>query len=397
MAENSTIAFGRYLKMIRGRRNLSLQEVTSLSDSFPDPINKGYLSRCENGHQKISLNKVIPLSRIYEVPSDVIVERLELDMEVDRLGAPDTEGRTFESLRAETKEIFNKGFALEAYALMRDSLPLASKSPILPRYRDHREQFAFAITNCATAARSLNKIRFALHEFLFVLSLNHAGPELHAFILERVADAYLYNNQLDAANRYIKAALAEAVSIKNYEHLAHAFGTRAQIAYRAKEFSVAIEFYKKCYEESKRRDRKKSMVIAMNSLGQIYLDQGRIRGARRLCSAARHLAEQNNLVRSLTFSLLVLGRVDSLECRPQQASEKLRHAQELCKETGDRSARFAVEVALLKLALSEDNSSSVRSAVRRLDRIVPHVSWAVDELAEYREILRIDVPRHLLP
>ena len=75
MAESSTKAFGRYLKTLRERRGLSLDDVTSLSQTFPEKINKGYLSRCENGHQKLAFAKVIALSRIYEVPADVLVEK----------------------------------------------------------------------------------------------------------------------------------------------------------------------------------------------------------------------------------------------------------------------------------------------------------------------------------
>ena len=92
MAESCTRAFGRYLKTLRERRGLSLDDVLSLSRTFPEQINKGYLSRCENGHQKLAFPKVVALSRIYEVPSDVLLERMELDMELDRVGGPETRG-----------------------------------------------------------------------------------------------------------------------------------------------------------------------------------------------------------------------------------------------------------------------------------------------------------------
>ena len=95
MAEESIKAFGRYLKALRERRAISLDEVASLSQTFPEKINKGYLSRCENGRQKLGFSKVIALSRIYEVPADVLVERMELDLELDRVGGPVTEGMSF--------------------------------------------------------------------------------------------------------------------------------------------------------------------------------------------------------------------------------------------------------------------------------------------------------------
>ena len=56
MAESQNIAFGRYLRTLRKRRSLSLQDVASLSQAFAETLNKGYLSRCENGRQRRPLD-----------------------------------------------------------------------------------------------------------------------------------------------------------------------------------------------------------------------------------------------------------------------------------------------------------------------------------------------------
>ncbi|MBT8470525.1 MAG: helix-turn-helix domain-containing protein, partial [Deltaproteobacteria bacterium] len=99
MAEPGNIAFGRYLRALRERRALSLLEVASLSQAFAETLNKGYLSRVENGRQRLAFAKLIPLGRIYKVAADVLLERLELDLELERVGAPDTEGLDLEELR----------------------------------------------------------------------------------------------------------------------------------------------------------------------------------------------------------------------------------------------------------------------------------------------------------
>ena len=116
MAESRNIAFGRYLRTLRERRNLSLQDVCSLSQAFAETLNKGYLSRCENGRQRLAFLKVTPLSRIYRVPADVFLERLELDQELDRVGAPDTEGLNFDELTKSGTAALNKGHFWNAYA-----------------------------------------------------------------------------------------------------------------------------------------------------------------------------------------------------------------------------------------------------------------------------------------
>ncbi len=94
MAENCAVAFGRYLRMLRERRGLSLDDVATMSRSLADPVDKSYLSRCENGRHGIGFSKAITLSRIYGVPTEVLAERLELDTELDRIGGPDTSGLT---------------------------------------------------------------------------------------------------------------------------------------------------------------------------------------------------------------------------------------------------------------------------------------------------------------
>ena len=153
MAETWSRAFGRYLRTLRKRQGLSLKEVCSLSRAFAETIDKGYLSRCENGHQSPSFSKIIPLSRIYNVPAGVLLDRLELDMELDRVGSPDTEGMTYAELTESAGTVLDKGFNWHAYGLLRDAIPRASSDPLKPSFRDHDEQIANAHMNCATAGR----------------------------------------------------------------------------------------------------------------------------------------------------------------------------------------------------------------------------------------------------
>ncbi|MCZ6805436.1 MAG: helix-turn-helix transcriptional regulator [Deltaproteobacteria bacterium] len=73
-------SFGIYLRMLRKRQGLSLQDVASLSEAFAEPLNKSYLSRCENGLQRIALPKIIPLTRIYKVSAETMLGQIECEM-----------------------------------------------------------------------------------------------------------------------------------------------------------------------------------------------------------------------------------------------------------------------------------------------------------------------------
>ncbi|MDH3786242.1 MAG: helix-turn-helix domain-containing protein, partial [Acidobacteriota bacterium] len=370
MAENSTIAFGRYLKMLRGRRKLSLQEVASLSDSFPDPISKGYLSRCENGHQKIALNKVIPLSRIYEVPSDVIVERLELDMEVDRLGAPDTEGRSFEWLRDEAKRHLDEGRGITSYALFRDSLMIAHSSPVLAPFHDPGEQFMATLLNCASCAKTSGCLSYAQHELLFALKHGQLAESTHALVLDRLGQVYLLKNEIDLARRHVDVAIEKARSLGSFPQLSYLYGSRTLIAEAECDWELCLQCAQSGHDAAKQQGNLPEEVRHMNAIGYSYAKLERWRAAKRICLAAESMAKKHGIVRSVGHAQLVLGLVDIAEGRPTEARTRLQAARDVGKQFEHTSLRFGAELALLKLAIQLDDSSHVRAIGRRMEKLV---------------------------
>ena len=141
MADRMLIAFGKYLKILRDRRKLSLSDVVTLTKSYPEPVGKGYLSRVERGLARIGFSKMVALSRAYEVSLDAFGEKLSLDLEVDELkNAPVTSGKTFGEL-TDAGIVFNKrGLKSHCYAAMRDALPRAAVDSLYGDYRTQREQ-----------------------------------------------------------------------------------------------------------------------------------------------------------------------------------------------------------------------------------------------------------------
>jgi len=111
------IAFGKYLKILRGRRNLSLSDVVTLTKSYPEPVGKGYLSRVERGLARIGFSKMVALSRAYEISLDAFGEKFSLDLEVDELkNAPNTNGKTFGELTEEGIAFSQRGMKWHCHA-----------------------------------------------------------------------------------------------------------------------------------------------------------------------------------------------------------------------------------------------------------------------------------------
>ena len=281
MAENCTRAFGRYLKTLRNRRGLSLYDVCSLSQTFPDPLNKGYLSRCENGHQKLAFAKLIPLCRIYEVPAGVLVERMELDMELDRAECPKTAAMNYAEFTDAGKRALNQGFHLAAYSYLRDAALRAPDAPLRARFQNLEEQISHALMNVATAARALGRFRFALHEYQFLNSTSELGPTFHSVLLERISGCYRRLGDLSRAEEYANNAIAEAEASGDKTFLGHIYGNRARLALERSDPKLAASLYEDAHRAFRESGDRVECIQSLNNLSQCFFDMRRYRAARR--------------------------------------------------------------------------------------------------------------------
>jgi tetratricopeptide (TPR) repeat protein len=387
MAESSSRAFGRYLKMLRERRQLSMYDVSSLSETFPEKIGKGYLSRCENGLQKLAFPKLIALSRIYEVPADVLVERMELDLELDRVGGPDTMGLSYEELTLAGKRALDRGFFWEAYALFRDGIELAGNAPVLNLYLDRREQIVCAQMNCGTATLSLGRLRFSLHEFQYLLSTGWFNRGSHPLILERLAHCHLRLREFDSAEYFADAAIAEAESSGTTEKLGYLYCTRARLAFECSDPQQAAGFYHKAYSVFRNVARRAECAQTLNNLAQCFLLMNRNRAAERALRASSRISVDLDQQRSIAISQMMLGELDERYEKHASAARRWRQAIQIARKLNDRELRFKAEFSLFKQALRSGDEPSARSIRRRLHRLVP---WMADEIEE------LDAFKHLL-
>ena len=386
MAENAIIAFGRYLRALRERRGCSLDEVASLSQTFPEKINKGYLSRCENGRQKLAFSKVIALSRIYEVPADVLVERMELDLELDRVGGPETEGMSFAELTEAGKKALRSGHFWNAYGYFRDAVVLAPSAPLKPRFRTADEQQAAAIVNSGSAIRALACHRLALHEFLHIESSNTFDSRLHPVLLERISRCYAALREKALAQEYADRAIAEANSIGDDPYLGYLYAARAGIAADYEEYTLAASLYEKAHAAHKSAGDLGESTHALNCLARCYLRLNRVSAARRVSEACEKLAKSSSKHRSRAFSLLTQGEIDDAEGRPQSAIRRWRAALDISKQLNDKQLRFKTELLLYQRALTDGDAPVARAIQRRLTRLSPWIQPDTEELLTFKRL-----------
>ena len=388
MAECSGKAFGRYLRTLRERRGLSLDDVRSLSQTFPEAITKSYLSRCENGYHKLALPKLIPLSRIYEVPADAVLERMELDLELDRLGGPETEGKSFAELFAAMKQKCDLGYLWEAYAYSRDALARAATDPVQDRYRDAEEQVALATLNVGTMATALGRFRFALHESLFALNTGSLTPTNHARACDRVAVVQAKLGQLDMAERYAQRAISTAMDNEDRLGLAFMYSTQARIALARLDPRGAAALFHKSYSLHRGLGNTERTVLALLSISECYLDMMRLGAAQRFCDAAFRLLEDPPRSAAHGAALAVRGKIAEAEGRHDRATAFWHEAADIAKGHRDRALRFKIDLFLFRRALADADDPTARAIQRRLRRLAPWIPAQTPELGEFWDLVR---------
>ena len=387
MAVSCHVAFGHYLRTLRERRGLALEDVWTLSQTFPESLNKGYLSRCENGKQKLALPKVVAVSRIYEVPSDVLVERLELDLELEKIGGPPTEKLSWGQLRDAGTNALRHGHRWAAYAFFRDATLKVAKAELdKESYACVGEQIANSFTNCATAGRSLGKYRYALQEYRYAETSGSLGPDSTILINERLAATYFCVGDHVSAERHAKLALAHLEKHPESRFGAYLFEQQGFFLVRNRDYLEAIPWFQKAYDAFKKQGTVSECANVLIGLTDCYQESGNLGAATRTLDIAKRICDEHSLRRLKALTLALQGIVDEMSARPEAAEENLRDALSIAKELNDRILRFKVEFYLYKHALGNGKAAAARSIRRRLDKLLPSVPNTVEQVLYLKAI-----------
>jgi len=388
VAEASSIALGRYFRELRERRGLSLADVCALTKSSPEPIDKGTLSRLEHGQQTPSIFRLGPLCRIYGISGDAMLERLELDREVDRLGGPDTGAGEYQRLlEAGAAASLRTNRKWDAYAYFRDALPLAPAA---------RRPGAWI--NLVTAIRSLGKNALALHELREIDATTELDPPMRALLQERLSQCCRCLGDMRNAEAHADAAIRQAHAHGDRRILAHAYAARGNVALDQSQWAVGSDFFLKALASNREAAQEDSRLVPspsfeaqiVASLAECALGLGQFPRARRLALAANRLSRVRNLPMSLAYSELWLGKVDEATGRADRALDRWRRASELAKRIDHPRLLFSAEVEMLRLAIAAGDRAWARIHRRRLERIAPFVPHHIPAYRTYLGLLDED-------
>ena len=391
MADRMLIAFGKYLKILRDRRKLSLSDVVTLTKSYPEPVGKGYLSRVERGLARIGFSKMVALSRAYEVSLDAFGEKLSLDLEVDEMkNAPVTSGKTFGELTNQGIDFNQRGFLWHCYAALRDALLRAGLDPLYGDYQTQHEQVVRATLSHGIAARATGRYMLALAEFGFVSEhINALNEETRPIVFEQSAVAKMRLGALDEARLLADRAVVLANQSLLKKHLGDALDTRANLANRTSDFSSGIDGYQGAFAAYKAVNRQVDCARTMNNLAQTYFNVRRFKAARRALGAADRLATELGADAIRARSRILLGEIEALEGNVKKASTLWHDALEIARRTRDTVVHFKAEFQLFKLSIEQGNLTAANALGRRLNRMTPWISRSEPEIAEFARLFAI--------
>ena len=391
MADRMLIAFGKYLRIVRDRRKMSLSDVVTLTKSYPEPVGKGYLSRVERGLARIGFSKMVALSRAYEVSLDAFGEKLSLDLEVDELkNPPSTSGKTFGELTEEGTAFSRRGLRWHFYAAIRDALPRAATDRLHGDYRTQLEQVTRATLSHGIAARSTGHYAFALVEFGYVMAhLDALNEETVPIVFQQSAVAKLHLGAVAEADVLAGRAVESAKHAPQRKHLGDALDTRALLANQAGDYASAIADYQLAFTAYKAVGRGVDCARTMNNLAQSYFSARRFKTARRALGAAERLATELGADAVRARSRILLGEIEALEGNLKKASTLWHDAIEIARKTHDTVVHFKAEFQLFKLSIEQGNLVAANALGRRLNRMTPWISHSEPEVVEFLRLFAI--------
>lgn len=369
------VPFGAYLRELRTRRGHSLAEIESLSSRAPDPINKGYLSRVENGQQSISLSKIIALARIYDCPPGALIDRLEMDMAAAEVEVPEFENA--EEAIAYAQKQSDKGYVSESYAVIREL-----QSQATTEYDKHRKSLSLT-----TPAIFLGKYDFAKYELLRLRELDGIfSLSDQAFVLERLGKVYQHRSQFLPAQQLLRKAhqlAEESGDISRQYYTSNALASHALTANMPEE---SLVFYQQSFELAKEFDTGVLKGKTLSSIAACYIDLGKLTAARHAIEAADKIAQENKSISSISFLEILRGRIAYSEKRLDHAKRHWQQAIGILKPIRYHRFRFEAELDLLDLAIVQQEQSAIRSIDKRLQRLLPWFPKDEQMMQRYRDL-----------
>ena len=355
MEQKGSRRFGQYLKQLREERRLTLDQVEERSLTFETRISKAWLSRCENGLKQPSIDRLSVLSKIYHTSIGQLVDRRELEAELDAIAPIDVSSLSSEEFRERGMEFAERGELKAAIACFRGAeeraffetgdfrseagakaqLSVAIALARMARYRLAKDEAEAALGRMAH--ESLDALRALL--LIAMCHLRQGNAQVSRIFLEGLrgkldalptkdrADFHLFNGNVQEQMKDYRGA------IKSYRRASALYKTvrnllgqakalrNAGISYgRLGERERGIQHVTRALNTSNRVDDKQEIARDLETLGELHYLLGAKKQARSFLNQSIELSRRGDYFDTLFAAYFYLWRIDKELGRRETAS-----------------------------------------------------------------------------
>jgi tetratricopeptide (TPR) repeat protein len=307
-------------------------------------------------------------------------------MELERIGGPETTGRSLADLVTAASIAFKQGRRWEAYALARDAAPLSATSPPMTGFGNVAEQAACLNMNVATIAGALGKLVFSIHELESVRSSGSLGPVYSPVVLECLASRFLAQGHNEKARQLAEAAIEAAEACPSHPYLGNIYNSRARVAGQESDLVGSIDFYQKAYKCFSEAGRQLECANTLTNLSQMYFDAGRVGAARRAISSADRIASSVDHQGVRSRVRILLGEIEAGIGKHERAADLWRDAIAIARRINDKTLHFKAEFRLYEQAVSLGRDSIAAAFERRLLKLASWIPPHVEELRAFKTL-----------
>ena len=369
---------GPYLRRLRSEAGLTLRQVESLSQSFPESVPYDYLSRAETGQTVPTPEKLLTLARIYEVPMQSFLDTIELgeyERFAPRTSAPDEcERRGIECIE--------RGDYASAFACFQKCLRLLREGQgVEPEER--AEKISRARNNIAVALMRLGKYRLAQEQAERALENRTASAYATSRALNTLAEIYHQLDMLSPAEAVALASVRAARRAGDQVQLGRCFITLANVRFDLKRFRAAAGLYRRAIALEVVPAHDSDLVVAHLHLGNCHRELGEHHLAEEVFRRALALAAENGNPRLKARGLLLLGVLFYRTERFGEARAALIDSRAISEARDHTTGEFHATYYLWRMAVEQRLGGEAVGLFKAMKKLRSRVDKRLEEILSF--------------
>lgn len=323
---------GQFLRQLRGSR--ALQAIEDLSKSPPlagriRPVDVSTLSKIETGKQYPSLETLLSLEALYEVPIQRFLDHVKLEKYV--AFQPDT--GDYDEALCEGYESVNVGDFEVAYAAFLRAEELAPDE----------EKRAVATNNKAGTLWKMGMLQEAINEYCDLLADLALPPHLQVKALSNLAEVHRARGNLFEARLHAQEGLrlAESIGLRRSEALLHASLANVmddlherQAEPEERLLREALRHHGKAAEIFEQLELPGDVALTDVNVGSIYCRLGNFIVGLKYLREGLAECERHGNRRNIAFAMKELGRACYLTGNHQKAKDHFFDCERLSERQG---------------------------------------------------------------